>query len=132
MLQLKIPQLCKERHQRLLFLRFQTYLMRKVLLLHQVKENIQFKFYLLLKGRFEYNVFQDILISPAWCFNQMLLNFNQYFASDVDYLLLLGLCMCSSTYIHQLTLLCTKLTQVHSQQEQLKIILKKPLTGYCK
>ena len=37
------------------------------------------------KGRFGYNVTRDIPISPAQYFNQSLLNFNRYFASDADY-----------------------------------------------
>ena len=40
-----------------------------------------------------------------------------------------GLRMTSTTYLHRLTLLCTKLSQVHSQQERLKIILKEQLKG---
>ena len=39
---------------------------------------------LLPKGKFGYNVPWDIPISPARYFNQRLLNFNQYFASDAD------------------------------------------------
>ena len=42
--------------------------------------------YLLPKGKFGYNTPRDIPISPAWYFNQPLLNFNQYFTSDADYL----------------------------------------------
>ena len=38
------------------------------------------------KGKFGYNAPQDISISPARCFNQRLLNFNQYFASNADYI----------------------------------------------
>ena len=62
--------------------------MRKMLLLHQAKEKCckeqAFK-YLLPKGKFGYNAPRDIQITPAWYFNQRLLNFNQYFASDADY-----------------------------------------------
>ena len=36
--------------------------------------------YLLPKGKFGYNVFRDVPISPARYFNQRLLNFKQYFA----------------------------------------------------
>ena len=42
--------------------------------------------YVLPKGKFSYSVPQDILISLARYFNQRLLNFNQYFASDADYI----------------------------------------------
>ena len=42
--------------------------------------------YLLNKVKFGYSVPQNIPISPARYFNQRLLNFNQYFASDVDYI----------------------------------------------
>ena len=41
--------------------------------------------YLLPKGKFGYSVPQDIPISPARYFNQRLLNLNQCFASDADY-----------------------------------------------
>ena len=40
--------------------------------------------YLLPKGKFDYSVPRDNPISPAPCFNQRLLNFNQHFASDTD------------------------------------------------
>ena len=40
----------------------------------------------LTKGKFGYKAPQDIPISPARYFQQRLLNFNQYFASDVDYI----------------------------------------------
>ena len=42
--------------------------------------------HLLPKGKFGYNVPRDIPLSPAWYFNQRLLNFDQYFASDADYI----------------------------------------------
>ena len=42
--------------------------------------------YLLLKDKFGYKALWDIPISPARYFNQRLLNFNQYFASDADYI----------------------------------------------
>ena len=75
------------------FLRFQTYLMRKMLLLHQDKEktfNFKQKFpYLLPKSKSGYNVSRDVLINPARYFNQRFLNFNQQFASDADYLFFL-------------------------------------------
>ena len=32
------------------------------------------------------NASRDVPVSPAWKFDQKLLNFNQYFASDSDYL----------------------------------------------
>ena len=38
------------------------------------------------KGKFGYNFHRDIPICPAKYFNQRLLNFNQYFASDADIL----------------------------------------------
>ena len=42
--------------------------------------------YLLPKRKFGYNTSRDIPISPARYFGQPLLNFNQYFASDTDYI----------------------------------------------
>ena len=42
--------------------------------------------YLLPKGKSGYSVPQGIPISPAWYFNHRLLNFNQHFASDADYI----------------------------------------------
>ena len=42
--------------------------------------------YPLAKGRFGYNAPRNIPISPAQYFNQSLLNFNQYFVSDADYI----------------------------------------------
>ena len=76
-----------------------------------------------------YKAPQDITISPARYFNQSLLNFNQGFGSDANYICfaILVLYMSNTTYVHQYVLLCTKLNQVHSQQEQLKVILKKQL-----
>ena len=41
--------------------------------------------YLLGKSKFDYNAPQDFPISPIWYFGQRLLNFNQYFAADADY-----------------------------------------------
>ena len=42
--------------------------------------------YLLSKGKFDYKAPRDVPIRPARYFNQRLLNFNQYFASDADYI----------------------------------------------
>ena len=42
--------------------------------------------HLLPNGKFGYNVPRDIPLSLARYFNQRLLNFNQYFASDADYI----------------------------------------------
>ena len=44
--------------------------------------------YLIPKGKFSYKAALDIPISPAWYFNQRLLNFNQYFPSDAYYIFL--------------------------------------------
>ena len=41
---------------------------------------------LLTKGKFGYKAARDIPISPVRYFQQRLLNFNQYFASDADYI----------------------------------------------
>ena len=72
--------------------------MRKMFSLHQVKEKHQFLFwidkfcekqafpYLLPKGKPDYSVLRDIPISPGRYFNERLLNFNQHFASDADYI----------------------------------------------
>ena len=43
--------------------------------------------YLLPKGKFRYKAPRDIPVSLVLFFNQRLLNFNQYFASDADYIL---------------------------------------------
>ena len=43
------------------------------------------KHFLLATGKFGYNAPHNIPISPAQYFNQMLLNFNQHYASDADY-----------------------------------------------
>ena len=42
--------------------------------------------HLLPKGKLDFNTPRNIPISPFRHFNQMLLNFNQYFASDADYI----------------------------------------------
>ena len=42
--------------------------------------------HLLPKGKFVYNVTRNIPLSPARYFSQRLLSFNQYFASDADYI----------------------------------------------
>ena len=41
---------------------------------------------LLPKGKFGYNAPRNILITPCQYFNQILLNFNEHFASDADYI----------------------------------------------
>ena len=41
--------------------------------------------YLVLKGNLDYKSSLYIPISPARCFNQRLLNFNQYFVSNINY-----------------------------------------------
>ena len=41
---------------------------------------------LFTKGKFGYKAPRDIPISPVRYFQQRLLNFNQYFASDADYI----------------------------------------------
>ena len=57
--------------------------------------------YLLSEGKFGHKTRQDIAISPAWYFNQSLLNFNQHFASDAVYIFLPGLYRIGTTYVHQ-------------------------------
>ena len=44
--------------------------------------------YLIPKGKFDYKAPRDVSIRPTRYFNQRLLNFNQYFASDADYIFL--------------------------------------------
>ena len=44
--------------------------------------------FLLPKGKFGYNGSRDTPVSPAQQFNKRLLNFNQYFASDTNYIFL--------------------------------------------
>ena len=41
---------------------------------------------MIYKGKFGYNASRDIPVSPTRYFHQTLLKFNQYFASDADYL----------------------------------------------
>ena len=69
--------------------------MRKTLLLHQAKEKkwqIDKRYeeqafpYSPPKSKFDYNALQNVPISPARYFNQWLLNFNQYFVPDADYI----------------------------------------------
>ena len=85
--------------------------------------------YLLPKGKFGYKSPRDISIIPAQYFNQRLLNFNQYFASDADYIFLLGLYTSCTICVHHETLLYLKLKQLGLQQKQLKVILKEQLKG---
>ena len=71
-------------------------IMKKMLLLHQGSEKkpvsiLSNKFceeqafpHLLPKGKFAYSAPRVIPISPAWYYNQWLLNFKQYLASDAD------------------------------------------------
>ena len=102
---LKIPKACTELHQMryLSFLRFQTSLMRKMLLFHQGKKkkpasSLSDEFceeqafpYLLPKRKFDYNASGDIPIIPSipdtWYFNQRVLNFNQDFSSCAAFIL---------------------------------------------
>ena len=49
--------------------------------------------YLLRKGKFGYNALGDIPMSHARYFNHRLLNFNQYFASDADYIYFYQVCV---------------------------------------
>ena len=76
--------------------------------------------HLLPNGKFGYNVPPDIPLSPARYFNQRLLSFNQYFASDADYIFL-----ARSVYEqHHLRSIINfamhKLNQVHLQQGNFK------------
>ena len=58
--------------------------------------------HLLRIGKFGFNAPRNIPISAARYFNQRLLNFSQYFASDADFFFFLpGLCMSSTIYVHQ-------------------------------
>ena len=93
-----------------------------MLLLHQGKEKpvsiLSDEFseeevflYLLPRGKFGYNLSRDIPINPARYFNQRLLIFNQYFASDADYIYFARSMYEQHHYILQKTLLCTKLSQ---------------------
>lgn len=50
-------------------------------------------------GKCGYNSPRDIPISPASTYNQRFLNFNHFFASYADYILLSDLPMSSSTYV---------------------------------
>ena len=61
----------------------------------------QGKIYLLPMGKFGYNSPYNISICTARYFNQILLNFIQYFASDEHCIFLPGLCMSSTTCFHQ-------------------------------
>ena len=77
---------------------------------------------LLPRGKFGYNVSRDIPINPAPYFNQQLLIFNQYFASDAGYIYFARSMYEQHHYILQKTLLCTKLSQSQSHQKWLKMI----------
>ena len=57
--------------------------------------------HLLPKGEFVFNVPRNIPVSAAPYFNQRLFIFNQYFTSDTDYIFFPGLCMSSTSYVHQ-------------------------------
>ena len=61
--------------------------------------------YLLPKGKFGYKAPRDIPISPARCFNQRLLNFNEHFASDADYIFFARLYIYCSYFIWAIHLL---------------------------
>ena len=89
--------------------------MKKMLVLHQGKEKkvsiLSDEFfeeqafpYLLPTGKFGYDLTQDIPISPSQYFNQRLLNFNQYFASNGDYILFNQACTWAAplTFINEL------------------------------
>ena len=93
--------------------------MKKMLLLRQGKEKNDIfndKFceerLRIPQGKFGYNVSGDIPISPARYFNQPLLNFNECFASDTDYI---QICVCAAPL---------RFINKNSLQEQLKVILK--------
>ena len=49
--------------------------------------------HLLPKGKFGYEATRDIPISTARYFKQRLLNFNQHFASDADYIFFCQVCI---------------------------------------
>lgn len=79
LLQLKIPHTCTELHQ-----------MKQ----HLCRKNTSLIFYegqafphLLPKDKFSYNMFRDIPVSPVRYLIQRLLNFNQHFATNEDYIL---------------------------------------------
>ena len=99
LLQLKIPWTCTKLHQmrQLLFwdskynLRWNCYYCIRA----RKKVSVNFKWWILWKqsflyrlpkDKYGYNAPRDIPTSPAWYFNQRLLNFNQNFASDADYI----------------------------------------------
>ena len=58
--------------------------------------------YFILIGKFGYKAEREVAITPLCYFNQRLLNFNQSFASDSDYIFLLGLFASCTIYAHQL------------------------------
>ena len=61
--------------------------------------------YLLPKGKFGDKSLWDIPVSPAWYFNQSLLNFNKYFQSDANDILQWWLVI---KWCYSAQLLCTK------------------------
>ena len=70
--------------------------------------------YLLPKGTFGYKVPRDILISPARYFNQRVLNFNQHFASDADYIFFVRSVYEQHHLRSSINFAMQKLNQVHS------------------
>ena len=100
--------------------------MKKMLLLHQGKaKKSNFNFidelceeqafpYLLPQGKFGYSAPRDITISPAWYFNQQLLNFNQYFALDASFIFFARPVYKQNDLHSSINFgICTKLSQVH-------------------
>ena len=79
------------------FLRFQIQLIKKMLLFTKKQKTRSFNFKrcfceeqafspLLPKSKFGYNTPRDISVSAVRYFNQRFLNFNHFFASDIDYI----------------------------------------------
>ena len=61
------------------------------------------------QSKFCCNVSRDVPINPASYFNQRLLNFNQYFASDLGYIFLAG-CVYEQHHLRSsISLLCYKI-----------------------
>ena len=73
------------------------------------------------------NASRDVPISPAWKFDQRLLNFNQYFVSDSDYLFT-AMSVYEQHHLRKsINVTTDKIKTGYPQQEQLKIILNELL-----
>ena len=83
--------------------------------------------YSLPKGKFGYKGPRDILKALLGIFIKGCSTLINTLHQMQSIYFLLALCMSNTTHIHQYILLCTKLNQVRSQQEQLRIVSNEEL-----